>query len=399
MTDSGNDRREREIDKPLGQDSGRGTRSFSLPRGLVGAALAIAVVGLPAAWIALSSDPFREVGSEMMARPAPSASETVAAETETPQETSSARQDGPTIIKVPPDATEGPVRETDSEESRSVIVIRDPSELKQNARTAHLPDRALIEQSQYGSLPVVGPDGRRPFDVYAGAWSGSRGARLAIVIGGLGLSQTGTQEAIRKLPSGVTLAFSPQGNSLNRWMQEARREGHEILMQLPLEPFDFPRVNPGRNTLTVDAAAGDNLAGLYWALGRTTNYVGVMNYMGARFMADENAMQPVMADLAARGLMFLDDGSYARSLAPQMAARNRMPFAGGDAIIDQVQDRAEVLKKLDELEATARASGAAIGIGSAFDVTVGTVAAWTAEARRRGIEIVPVSALAADPAK
>ena len=147
----------------------------------------------------------------------------------------------------------------------------------------------------------------------------------------------------------------------------------------------------------MNAEAGENLAGLYWALGRTTNYVGVMNYMGARFMGDEKAMQPVMADLAARGLMFLDDGSYARSLAPQMAARERMPFASGNTIIDQVQDRAGVLKKLDELEAAARAGGSAIGIGSAFDVTVDTVTAWIVEARRRGVEIVPVSALAADP--
>ncbi|MFP1630758.1 divergent polysaccharide deacetylase family protein [Zhengella sp. ZM62] len=397
MTDSGDDRREREIDKPLGQDAGRRGRGYGLPRGLFGAALAVAVVALPAAWIALSSDPFREVGPEMTARPLPSATEIGTSPPEPARETPAPRQDGPAVIKVQPDGAAGNAGDTDSGDSRSVIVIRDPSELKQNTRTAHLPDRALIEQSQYGSLPVTGPDGRRPFDVYAGAWSGSRGAKVAIVIGGLGLSQTGTQEAIRKLPSGVTLAFSPHGNSLNRWMQEARRAGHEILMQIPLEPFDFPRVNPGRNTLTVNAEAGENLAGLYWTLGRTTNYVGVMNYMGARFMGDEKAMQPVMADLAARGLMFLDDGSYARSLAPQMAARERMPFAGGDMIIDQVQDRAEVLRKLDELEAAARAGGSAIGIGSAFDVTVDTVANWVAEARRRGVEIVPVSALAADP--
>ncbi|MAW88895.1 MAG: hypothetical protein CMJ42_20450 [Phyllobacteriaceae bacterium] len=397
MTDSGDHRREREIDKPLGQDAGRRSRGYGLPRGLLGAALAVAVVALPAAWIALSSDPFREVGPEMLAPTAPPASETAAVRPEPAQGTPADRQDGPAVIKVQPDGAEQDTAEAQSGDSPSVIVIRDPSELKQNTRTAHLPDRALIEQSQYGSLPVTGPDGRRPFDVYAGAWSGSRGAKVAIVIGGLGLSQTGTQAAIGKLPSGVTLAFSPHGNSLNRWMQEARREGHEILMQVPLEPFDFPRVNPGRNTLTVNAEAGENLAGLYWALGRTTNYVGVMNYMGARFMGDEKAMQPVMADLAARGLMFLDDGSYARSLAPQMAARERMPFASGNTIIDQVQDRAGVLKKLDELEAAARAGGSAIGIGSAFDVTVDTVTAWIVEARRRGVEIVPVSALAADP--
>ena len=80
-------------------------------------------------------------------------------------------------------------------------------------RVAHLPDRALIEESETGPLPIRAADGRRPFDVYARPWSGARGARVAIVIGGLAVSQTGTQEAIEKLPAEVTLAFAPQGNA------------------------------------------------------------------------------------------------------------------------------------------------------------------------------------------
>jgi polysaccharide deacetylase 2 family uncharacterized protein YibQ len=180
-------------------------------------------------------------------------------------------------------------------------------------------------------------------------------------------------------------------------MQEARRTGHEIAMQLPLEPFDYPNVNPGRNTLTVDATPAENLKRLRWALSRTTNYTTVMNYMGALFCADEDAMAPVMAELGRRGLGYLDDGSSARSVASGLAVKDGVPFAVGDTTIDAVQDRGAILKKLDELEATARAKGFAIGTGSAFGVTVDTVAAWVNEAKKRGIEIVPVSAVAADP--
>jgi uncharacterized protein len=246
---------------------------------------------------------------------------------------------------------------------------------------------------------VRSADGRRPVDVYARPWSGTRGARVAIVIGGLGLSQTGTQEAIEKLPSEVTLAFAPQGNSIGRWMQSGRQKGHEILMQAPLEPFDYPNVNPGRNTLTVDATAAENLESLHWTLSRTTNYTGIMNYMGARFVADAAAMGPVMADLGKRGLLYLDDGSTARSVAPELALKNGVPFAAGDVIIDADRDRGAILKKLDQLEATARAKGFALGTGSAFDITVDAVTSWVAEAKKRGIEIVPVSAVTIDPEK
>lgn len=294
------------------------------------------------------------------------------------------RAEGPAIIKVPPQPDQP-------------IVLRDPTSVAQDTRTAHMPDRALIEESAHGPLPARAADGRRPVDVYARPWSGARGAKVAIVIGGMGVSQTGTQSAITKLPPEVTLAFAPQGNSLDRWMQDARRRGHELVLQIPLEPFDYPNVDPGRNTLTVEADADENLDALHASLGRMTNYVGVVNYMGARFLAEPAAVSPLMGELSRRGLLFLDDGSTARSLAGEQALANRVPFAAADAAIDAQRDRPAILKKLDELERTARARGHALGIGFAFDTTVDAVAQWAAEARRRGIEIVPVSALAADP--
>lgn len=300
------------------------------------------------------------------------------------------QRSGPSIVRLDPDSAGSTV-------AKGVVIIRDPASVGQDLRLAHLPDRALIEDSPQGPLPVRAADGRRPFDAYRRAWSGARGARVAIVIGGLGLSQTGTQSAIARLPPEVTLAFAPYGNSLGRWMQAARRDGREIFMQLPLEPFDYPRNDPGRNTLTVDAGAAENTERLHWALGRTTNYAGVMNYMGARFTADGEAMRPLMEELGRRGLAYLDDGSSARSMAPSLAAEARAPFAASDTTIDEKPERGAILAKLDELERIARAKGTALGTGSAFGATVEAVAEWAQEARKRGIEIVPVSALAADP--
>ncbi len=277
------------------------------------------------------------------------------------------------------------------------VVARDPQAASQDLATAHLLDRALVEDSPDGPLPRRGADGRRPFDAYARPWSGTPGPRLALVVGGLAVSQTGTDAAIRKLPPEVTLAFASQGNSIGRWMQAARKAGHEILMQVPLEPFDYPAVDPGRNTLIVTADAADNLARLHWALARTTNYVGVVNYMGGRFVGEPAALTPVMQDLGRRGLMFLDDGSATRSETEAAATAARVPFAKALSTIDGVRERGEILKKLDALEGIARAKGSAIGAGSAFDVTVDAVASWVEAAARRGVEIVPVSALARDP--
>lgn len=373
------------MDRPLGRGADRAAPAWRLPSlsaTMVGLCAAAIVAGSTA--IALRERPFRLPTQPVVSTPVESA----AAQQGGTSPAAATRQTagGPSIIKVSPPAS-----------GQGGIVVHDPSAASQNLLTAHLPDRALVEESEYGLLPVRAADGRRPFDVYARPWSGARGARIAIVLGGLAVSQTGTQSAIERLPPEITLAFATGGNSIDRWMQDARRRGHEILMQVPLEPFDYPNVDPGRNTLTVDASPQENLGRLHWALGRTTNYTGIVNYMGARFVADRAAMETLIGDLAGRGLMYVDDGSSARSEAEALARSLRTPFAAADIAIDQERERGAILARLDDLERTARANGTAIGIGSAFGATVDAVVEWVAEAKKRGIEIVPVSALAFDP--
>lgn len=382
----------KEIDRPLGLDRppvGVETQS-SLPSRKT-ALLAFAVLGVvgASALFALRpsglTSPEPVVVAEVKPDTAPAPQAAPGGEIEvTRQDTGPG---GPAIIKVEPPA----------DVTMAKFTIEDPSAPKMDARTAHMPIRAMLEDSSAGPLPKRDANGRRPFDAYARPWSGARGARVAIVIGGLAVSQTGTQSAIEKLPPEVTLAFASQGNSISRWMQNARQRGHEILIQIPMEPFDYPTVNPGKATLTVESAPDENLNNLRWSLSRTTNYVGVMNYMGARFVSDREALAPVMDELGKRGLLFLDDGTTARSGAPDQALKSGVPLATGDTIIDAVRDRGEILKKLDQLEATARAKGFAVGTGSAFDQTVDAVASWANEAKKRGIEVVPISAIAVDP--
>lgn len=381
-----------DLDKPLGQSLPPVHARRRINRVAAWGAALGALLFVVSMSIAVRERPFRtvepETAAQMASKDAAGSGQKPVGKSPSVTVTSGGSGGGPSIIKINPstDAT-----------STGAIVISDPTAMHQDLRVAHIPDRALLEDSDKGPLPIRAADGRRPFDVYARSWSGARGARVAIVIGGLGVSQTGTQEAIANLPPEVTLAFASQGNSIGRWMQEGRRTGHEVIMQVPLEPFDFPSVNPGRHTLTVEASPDANIDNLQWVLARTTNYTGVMNYMGARFTSDSAALQPVMAELGRRGLLYLDDGTSVRSVASQLAQENGVPFVAADAVIDTVQERGAILDKLDQLERTARAKGVAVGTGSAFGLTVEAVRSWAAEARRRGIEIVPISAVANDP--
>lgn len=295
--------------------------------------------------------------------------------------------DGATVTKYTPRS-----RESDGPAFINVGPVRG-----QDPRMAALPNDDLLEDSPQGRLPITGPDGLRPMDQYARPWSGARGTRIALVVGGLGLSQTGTQRAIRDLPPEVTLAFAAAGNSLQRWMQDARRDGHEILLQIPMEPFDYPDNDPGPHALRVSLSATKNLAELHRSMGQITNYTGIMNYLGGRFLSDADALEPVMRDLGKRGLLFLDDGTSAQSLSGTLAGAFDVPHGFADVIVDSELSRGAILRKLDELERVARRNGTAIGVASAFEESVGAISEWMQEAGGRGIEFVGVSALVNDP--
>lgn len=276
-------------------------------------------------------------------------------------------------------------------------VLINANQVGQDPRMAATPNDSLLEDSPFGKLPITGPSGLRPMDQYARPWSGARGTRVAIVVSGLGLSQTGTQRAIEKLPEEITLAFAASGNSLQRWMQDARRGGHEILIQVPFEPFDYPGNNPGPDTLLTSLSATKNIDNLHKAMGEITNYTGVMNYLGGRFLSNTSAMEPVLRDIGKRGLLFLDDGSSAQSKSGMLAKTLEVPHAFADVQLDGELQQDAVMKKLDELERIARRNGSAIGVASAFDESVDAISKWSEEAAMRGIEIVAVSALADDP--
>lgn len=257
------------------------------------------------------------------------------------------------------------------------------------------PLEQLTEQSSYGRLPKIGENGLRPIDAYARpAIAGPFGGkpRIVVIIGGMGVSQTSTNRAITNLPPDVTLAFAPYGGSLDRWVSRARREGHEVLLQVPMEPFGYPETKAGPHTLLTTARAKQNADSLKWALGRMTSYTGVMNYMGGRYLADEAAIKPFLTELTNRGLMFVDDGMNTNSKAKAVGIEIGANVVTSDIVIDRVRSRRQIAEALNALEKKAKADGIAIGIASAFRVSIDEIAKWAAELDKRGLAIVPASA-------
>ncbi|MCK1759044.1 divergent polysaccharide deacetylase family protein [Bradyrhizobium sp. 137] len=251
----------------------------------------------------------------------------------------------------------------------------------------------LLEKSRYGMIPVVAGD-LKPFNVYAADADRAKAAKMpvvAIVIGGLGVGAAKTTDAIMKLPPAVTLAFTPYGSDPGKLAERARAQRHEVFLQIPMEPYDFPDNDPGPQTLLTSLSTDQNMDRLYWHLSRMQGYAGLTNFMGARFIASEPAMQPIIREAAKRGLGFFDDGSSPRSIASQAAANQAMPFGKGDIAIDVVPTPTEIDRALNKLEATARERGAAVGTASALPVSIERIGVWTKTLGDRGILLVPLT--------
>jgi polysaccharide deacetylase 2 family uncharacterized protein YibQ len=258
------------------------------------------------------------------------------------------------------------------------------------------PDQRLVETSRHGLLPKIGADGSRPAKVYARPPDTLPGgarptARVALVVGGLGISPTTTADAVAKLPAPVTLAFAPYGGDLERHVAKAREDGHEVMLQVPMEPFDYPDNDPGPHTLTTRAKEQENIGRLHWVMSRFTGYVGIVNYMGGRITSDEAALAPILREVGSRGLVVLDDGSSSRSLVGQVGAGTTTPTARADMVLDGIPRPDAVDRQLERLEQLARQRGFAIGSASALPVTVDRIAHWSRSLEARGVLLVPVS--------
>jgi len=262
-------------------------------------------------------------------------------------------------------------------------------------------DTKLLEISRHGPIPKISADGARPSEAYARKTpvtaGNPDGPRIALIISGLGVGASLTSDALSKIPGPVTFAFAPYGSDLEGLTSRARGEGHEILLQVPMEPFDYPDNDPGPQTLLSSLSGEQNVDRMQWLMSRFQGYVGVANQMGARFTASEGSLAPVMREAAKRGLIYVDDGSSSRSLASQIAGANKVPFAKADVIIDSVPTGAEIDKALVRLETMAREKGSAIGYATALPVTIDRVSKWAKALAGRGLVLVPISTIANKP--
>jgi uncharacterized protein len=403
-----------DLSAPLGQRRSRRRPSIRVPVPYIIAGALALFLGTFVLWAAIGDDP---LGGEPMALvpahlPAAASAKTAAQQpAEAPGGTG--RYDGPVpasspkpVQKAEPAKAAEPPNGTQTVNiingmtgARQEVTIPNPAAAGNAAAPAIIApaDAKFVEITSQGPVPKIAADGVRPADAFAQpakALAGKPDApRIALIVGGLGVSAKTTSDAIARLPGPVTLAFVPYGSDA-ALVARARAGGHEILLQVPMEPFSYPDNDPGPQTLLTSLAPQQNLDRLHWVMSRFQGYVGIINMMGARFTASEQSFAPVLQDIASRGLIFVDDGANPRSVAGRIAGADNLPFAKAEVIVDSVPTPTEIDRALGRLETAAREHHFAVGIASALPASIDHIAKWAKAAESRGVILVPITAVA-----
>ena len=296
-----------------------------------------------------------------------------------------------------PDASVGAeIGEIGSDGQLRVSVV-ESSEASRRPAASPLPRApiaGMTEPGPNGVLPIIASNGRTPAQAYARPFTPVQGRpMIAVVIGGLGFNARATTQAIDELPAEITLSFVPYANDLQGWIDRARARGHEVLIELPMEPFDPDADDTGPQTLLAGASAQQNTQRLEQLLSRASGYFGVTNYQGARFATSAQASGPVVQQLRRRGLVFLSSGIGQRTALSVEAQRAGLPTTAADRIIDARREADAIDDQLLNLEALALQNQSAVGAGFAYPVTMEQVGRWARDVETRGYELAPASAV------
>ncbi len=261
-----------------------------------------------------------------------------------------------------------------------------------------LPEVTEVVKKETGGrilLPTISKNGTQPWQAYKRSFTlDSDYSLIALIIDDMGLNQARSLTAIRDMPSPISFAFAPYGRNLNTLTALARSRGHEVLLSVPMEPFNYPLDDPGPYGLLTSSENKTNLDKLIWIMSRLRTYVGVMPEMGSLFTTSQEAATPVLKEFKKRGLLFINRRVTQRDITGRLAEDLELPNLGVDFVLDRKPSRAAIDQQIKRAESLARSQGFVTVLSSPYPVSLERISLWLATLEEKGFAMAPVTAVA-----
>jgi polysaccharide deacetylase 2 family uncharacterized protein YibQ len=222
---------------------------------------------------------------------------------------------------------------------------------------------------------------------------GAKTGKVAVIVQGLGLNNEATEAAVTKLPAAVTLSFSPYARDLRKWLAKAKSNGHEVLVEVPMESKQFPAEDPGPMGLMTNLQPKENAERLSTMLKLFPDAIGIDDIVGSKFREEKAHMNDVFKTLQEKKLVYIQGRPGVRIGEPGV------PNTIADLIIDERPFRAAIDARLDYAERLAKYQGSAVTVMGTKPVSYERLALWLEQIDKRGIELTPVSKVLVQPGR
>lgn len=215
--------------------------------------------------------------------------------------------------------------------------------------------------------------------------------RIAIIIDDIGYDSHIAEKFI-SLNAAITLSILPHSPHQRQIIRMAREKGLDLMLHLPMEPLEYPGVNPGRGALMTAMPPDTLIQQLNEDLDAVPHIKGVNNHMGSRMTASSEQMNQILSVIKKRDLFFIDSRTTADSKARSSARLFQVPYAERDVFLDNVQEPAAIRRQIRLLLQKAAANGQALAIGHPHAMTLQILQEMLPEIQNK-VSIVPASSM------
>jgi hypothetical protein len=218
-------------------------------------------------------------------------------------------------------------------------------------------------------------------------------ARLAVIVEGLGGRQDLVDQVVG-IDRALTLAVLPELPLSSRTVREAARAGFEVLVQIPMEPYRYPELDPGPGALLLSMSPQEVRSRVARYLAAAPSAAGVTGYMGSRLTEDPVRVRAMLEPVRARRMVFVDNLASSLSVAGDTARALGIPSTRRHVRVDHRDGEAEARAGFEAAGEAAEHRGEAVAVVTGHPLTIGLLRDYIQRWERRGIRLVRVSRLA-----
>ncbi len=232
-------------------------------------------------------------------------------------------------------------------------------------------------------IPIVKPPVKKPLE------DPRQLPLVAIIIDDMGYDKK-IAKNLSRLNGGITFSILPHSPYQKSIARLAQKNGLGTMLHLPMEPFEYPNINPGPGTLLTTMTPNQLIRQLEKNLASVPHIKGVNNHMGSKMTAESSQMYQIFSVLKKRNLFFIDSRTSDKSLCKPSARLFQIPFAQRDVFLDHSQDPDFIRKQIKELIRIAQRNGQAVGIGHPHPITFEILQEMMPELQKK-VKLVPAS--------